>query len=731
MQKSEQQKSVEERKKRKREWFLIFLLVFFFLLLTFIELRITQLSKILPFVNSLFFFLLVNVNLLILIGLCWLIFRNVGKLLLERKQNILGARLKTKLVIAFFCFSIIPTVVLFTISALYINSSFDKWFSVKVQNTLQASLEITRSYYKTLSDSGIHFASQIAKAISDKALQKNQVRKVLSFQRALLLLDAVEFYPDEKADPVLVRKQTQEVYLVPPITGDLLRKTLKGEKLSVVHHLGAGDLIRCLVPRENAGVVVVSVYIPISLRTKVDAIVTIFDDYQDTSPLKVPMKSMYLIILIMVTLVILFVVVWMGLYLARELTEPVQKLVEGARLVGSGNLDVHIVALGNDEISVLVQSFNKMTQDLKENQRILLQTKKALEKRGAELEVILTSIGTGVFMIDQQQKIIACNPVAFSLLDLDTQMPILTKRFDAVFVEELLLIQERITKAFLRQEYESENVASQFHLTTKQSNRLLNIGVKPLKHLDQGLGVIVVIDDMTYMVKAQREVAWREVAKRIAHEIKNPLTPIQLSAQRLERRFAFLEGEQKNILQSCISMIVSQTDELKKMVNAFSRFARFPELLLTAQDLNLILEEVTSLFEQAHSDIVWTKNWDKSLPLIQLDRDQMKRAFINLYDNAVSAIAACSQKTGRVLTQTKYLEKLHLVQIEIGDNGIGMTEEIKASIFEPYFSTKGEGTGLGLAIVKRIIDDHNGVIRFKSDSQQGAHFFIELPTQRV
>jgi two-component system nitrogen regulation sensor histidine kinase NtrY len=790
-----------ERRKRRNESFSIVVLVVIFLALCFVELRLTQLSKILPFVNSVFFFGLVNLNLLILSALCWLIFRNMGKLLLERRRNAMGARLKTRLVLAFLGFSLIPTLVLFTVSALYINTSFDKWFSVKVQNTLQASLEITRSYYRMVADSGVHFASKISEALlqeSEGDPQKlTRVDQILAFQRSLLLLDAVEFYATPESSRILIQKQASPqaahlkdtlVAVVPRLEAKLLERAAQGERFSIVEQMGSGDLIRCLVPvaghprdsteptdikKQPLGIVVVSVHIPISLRTKVDAIVSIFDDFQETNPLKVPMKTMYLIILIMVTMVIVFVVVWIGLYLAKQLTDPVARLLEAVQQVGSGNLDLQIDAGGagsgsgsQDEFGVLVNAFNKMTKDLKENQGSLLKVTDAFEKRSTELETILTSIGTGILVIDSQARVVICNPVAATLLDLGASSTLGQSALE-LFQNELSALADLIRRAFIMQadsDQSFEAEAVQFSMHTGSGGlveRLLHASIKPLgdQRSLQKREFVLAVDDMTYVAKSQREVAWQEVARRIAHEIKNPLTPIKLSAQRIQRRFSHLagkkgqEGQDFVVLESCTKMIIEQTDHLKEMVNEFSQFARFPQISLRLEDLNATLDEVAVLFEQAHPDIKWVRMFDSQLKPIGFDKDQIKRVFINLFDNSVNALHEMRQASHagaaavlaenfpawspQITLTTRFLEALRLVQIEVSDNGFGMSPAVRQRAFEPYFSTRSTGTGLGLAIVKRIVNDHNGVIRLRGTPSMGAvlplgtSFIIELPAANV
>ncbi|MCM2277049.1 MAG: ATP-binding protein [Oligoflexia bacterium] len=743
-----------ERRKRRRELIAIAFLGVLFVVLTIAEFRLTKLSTTLPFVNSIFFFGLLNINIILLIAMVWLVARNIGKLFLERRREVLGSRLKTKLVVSFLAFSIIPTLVLFAISALYINSSFDKWFSLKIQNTLQASLEITRTYYRNTDQTAMHFAEHLAagigKRITAEALAEAErlaftrpmhqwIAAFLSSQRELLALDAVEFYPDPLEERYLDEREQQGSPgpgFYPRLPLDRLDKAFAGEQVSVIQHVGAGDLIRCLVPvraashadRPIVGVVVVNAYIPVSLVNKVDEIASVFDDYKDINPLKYPMKRTYLVILIMITLVLIIVAIWVGLYMARELTVPVERLVHGAQAVGGGNLDITITPSGQDEIAVLVQSFNKMTRDLRENRERLVQAGADLERRRLQLEAVLGNIGTGVVAVDSRGRITTFNQAASRLLRLRSEQ-VLSQAYPEALQGETLPLAEAIRRAFGHLTTPSAVIeATQWNFRDGESMRVLSVLVTPLRESETDWGVVAVIDDLTHLIKGQREMAWREVARRIAHEIKNPLTPIKLSAQRLQRRLGDFRGRDGALLQECTETIIRHTDELKEMVNEFSNFARFPEVSPAPHELNAALGEVVALYRQAHGEIDFRVSAESKLPVFEFDRDQIKRVLINLLDNAVAALKN-AQKASRPAVQisTHYNEQLRMAVIEVEDNGPGMSEEVRNRVFEPYFSTKKEGTGLGLAIAKRIVNDHDGFIRVHSTPGDGTRFLIELP----
>ncbi len=720
----------KELRKRRREWAIMIGLALLFLLLTAVEIRLGKISASLPFVNSIFFFGLINFNIVILVGLLWLIFKNVGKLFFERRSRILGSRLKTKLVTAFIGFSIVPTLTVFTISALYINQSFDKWFSLKIQNTLQSSLEITNLYYGNAETQSAHFAELVAKQLHRSlAFRKPVPAGSLESLRDLYALNALEVYADPLDEPELVmdpQSRANTPYAYVRMSLDRLKQGFQGNRFSFVQSVGNADLVRSVAPvidyasgRVRA-LVVANTLIPMNLTLRAGQIAHTAEDYKSTNPLKYPIKTTYLIILILITLLIIFAEIWLGLYLARELTVPVERLVKAAREVGKGRLDIVIEKTGRDEIATLVESFNKMTSDLRGNQA-------ELRQRTRQLEAVLSNIATGVILVDGSGKVLILNNSAKILLNLDgTGIP---ERNMAQ-----LLPPEGENRALLTVLRSALADAPKMDLETAWTVRVngevknLSAIASPLKEIDRIGGAVAVVDDVTHLVKGQREMAWREVAKRIAHEIKNPLTPIKLSAQRLQRRLKDLQGKDGQLLQECTRVIIQHSDELKEMVNEFSNFARLPEVNPAPQRLNEIIQETMQLYLSAHPEIHFITKLEPNLPVLNLDRDQIKRVILNLIDNGITAIKSVNRTgPGRIEIETHYNEKLEIAALSIRDNGPGMSEEIQERAFEPYFSTKNEGTGLGLAIVKRIVHDHGGYIRLSSTPDHGTVFVIELP----
>lgn len=714
-------KSKRELHKRSIERWAIFVLSGLFIVLTVAEFRLTGASQNLPLVNSIFFFGLINVNILLLLALFWLIFRNVGKLFVERRRGIMGARLKTKLVMAFLAFSIVPTVILFVISSSYINSSFDKWFSIRIQNTLQSSLEISSVYYQNAERTANHFAGHIAGQLGKSPrLTRSQTRltRFLQEQQELLALHGLEFYPDPIKPRILVTSSDAVEY--PRLPFELLDQAFHNQRVSTIQHFGTGDLVRTLVPVVHGqvlnGVLVVNSYLPVSIVRRVGEISSAFEDYKGTNPLKYPIKTTYLVILIMVTLVLIFVAIWLGLYLARELTDPVERLLKGVSEVGQGNFEVNVAASGNDEIARLIRSFNLMTDHLRESRM-------RLTKAHSELETVLTHIANGVLVVEKTSLITSLNQAGANLLGVD-RGALLQRSYthhEEILSKSLVqLIRQALTPPHMTQ-------TAQWSVVRSGQQAVMAAVATPILQAEGSIwGVAVVFEDISGMMRAQRELAWREVARRIAHEIKNPLTPIKLSAQRLQRKLLAQPDKHHEFIRECTETIIQHSDELKNMVNEFSEFARLPAARPAPHDLHQVVAEAMSLFQQAHGDIQFEFLQDKRLPVFDFDRDQIKRVLTNLIDNAVTACAQVSRP--RIRVQSVFNAELSLVALSVEDNGTGIKVHPMDRIFEPYYSTKASGTGLGLAIAKRIVNDHHGFIRVASVPNVMTKFVIELPT---
>jgi two-component system nitrogen regulation sensor histidine kinase NtrY len=412
------------------------------------------------------------------------------------------------------------------------------------------------------------------------------------------------------------------------------------------------------------------------------------------------------------------------------MTKPIQELVEGTHAVADGDLDVRIDAEGPDEIGMLVRSFNTMIQDLRTQRQVLNSTNDELtrinneiESRRRYMEIVLRNVAAGVISVDREGLVTTINTSAERLLRIDT-VKVIGHNFREVMRESHLEIVRDALKEMALTRHDT--ISRQITLDMRGERRVLQMILTMLRD-EQGefLGSVLVLDDLTQMVKGQRMAAWREVARRIAHEIKNPLTPIQLSAQRLRKRYLarFSDDEDGKIFDECTAMISKAVDELKVLVNEFSNFARMPAVQPTVNDLNELVRETLTLYQEAHREVLYHFTPDQLLPVIKIDRDQIKRVLINLLENAVAAMDG----KGIVSINTTYDPELKMVLCSIADDGPGIPAEVKSRLFEPYFSTKKGGTGLGLAIVTSIISDHNGFVRVRDNHPRGACFVIELP----
>jgi two-component system nitrogen regulation sensor histidine kinase NtrY len=725
-----------ESRKRRNEFYIIMIISLLIVTFTYFEMRLPQIGEGIPITHNIIVFSLININIILLLLLIFLVIRNLVKLIFERKQRILGAKLRTKLVGAFVSLSLVPTLLLFLVSVGFITNSMEKWFSDQVEHSLQGSLEVAQTYYREFANNAIYYGRQISRSISKGDLVKGKkidaLKKSLERKRIEYNLGIIEIVSRELKQVARVTDADIPDNPLPEPNKELLEESFKGKEVSKTRVLGSGELITGVVPIYASrsgkgpviGAVVTNFYVPKNLMAKMVEISKAFRDYKHLKILRKPIKSSYLLALLMVTLLIVFSATWFGFYLAKGITIPIQQLAEGTERVASGDLDFHIDITAKDEIGKLVNSFNKMTHDLKASKDQLEMTNIDLERRKEYIEIILKSIAAGVISIDKEGNITTINKSAEGMLGIDADK-VLGKRYREVLEPQY----REVAKQWIREinSTRKDTIEKQVTVNSKGQTLTLLVHITVLRsETGSFMGIVAIFDDMTQLVKAQRVAAWREVARRIAHEIKNPLTPIQLSAQRLRKRYGDKLKEDGTVFDDCTTMIMKQTDELKELVNEFSNFARMPAAKPAPNNLSEIIGEVLLLFKQAHKDIEFEHISTNGIPVMNLDRDQIKRVMINLFQNAVSAIETIGNG-GEVTVRTEYNEELQMVTIEVSDTGCGIPEGDKSKLFEPYFSTKKSGTGLGLAIVNTIISDHNGYIRVKDNQPKGTKFIIELP----
>ena len=708
---------LKEKKKRRRERLLILILIPIIGFLIYIESKSFNPDFQLRITNTFLFFILANLNIILLILFIFLVTRNFVKLIAERKRGIVGSKIRTKLVLLFVGLSLLPTLVLFGVAVKFVFSSFNYWFNIKVEQAINQTLEIGHIYYKQASDDLIHYSKLFQRGfINNGELVFDNVS--LSKLRPKLKeynLDLLQVY-NYKLQPLvsLTRKPVEQNL---DLKNDLAEPLKTREPVALVKSLPYGDLAYTITPLEKGrlwGFLVVGRLIPPHLVKKLEAIRKNSEDYKQLFLFVNPLKWSLFIIFSVITLLVIFVATWVGFRIAKVITIPIQALAGATQEVAKGNLDVNVDVETSDEVKMLVDSFNKMVTDLKMAYGRLREQKLEIERRHRYTKTILENIRTGVISTSASGYIITVNPAVEEILGVKAANLIgrpfqdLAELFPE-FKEFSQVISERLEK----------------QIKLKINGRLFTLVVSTTLLKDkqgQPLGAVFVFEDITQLEKIQRMAAWREVARRIAHEIKNPLTPIQLSAQRLRRRYLNqFQGE--SVFDECTQMIVKQVEGLKKMVNEFSNLARLPEVNLTLNNLAEVIEEALAVYRSAHLHITFELNQITSVPMFLFDREQIKRALLNLLDNAVASI----EDQGKIEVAISHDSSLKIVRIEVKDTGQGIPDELKPRLFEPYFSTKRSGTGLGLTIVHTIISDHQGFIRIKDNYPQGSIFVIELP----
>ncbi len=724
---------------KSRDWAPILFALLLLLLIPQIEVNLVDLTAQLPISNSIIALAVINLNILLILLFLFLIFRNLFKLLLERRRGVPGAKLRSKLVGAFIALSLIPTLLLFFVSAGFIRNSIDNWFSTQVEMALDESLEVAQTYYRNSEANALYYADQLSQRIRRERLlnEENlpQLREMIKEKQEEYNLGIVEVFSATHEELVRVANPKLPIFDITPATSDPVREGLQGIRFSQITTVGQADLIRGIVPvqsnwdpKDIVGVVVVNYYVPYSLIVKMKEIATSVEQYKTTRSIKGQIQQSYVIVLLLIALIIMFLATWFGFHLARGITVPIQELVSATTRVASGDLDIQLETSSTDEIGTLVQAFNKMTGDLRNGRQEInaanIELKRSnleLDRRRNYMEIVLANVTAGVISIDRYGCLTTVNKSAETLLHMNAAK-VLGKDFRAV-IPKVYMPQ---IMTLLKDLFYSEKGTVRQHMTVPIGNEkyTLMINLTTLRDNDNNfVGTVVVFDDLTQLYKAQRMAAWREVARRIAHEIKNPLTPIQLSAQRLRRRYLDRFSAEDDVFDECTSMISKQVDELKNLVNEFSNFARMPATKPTLNNMNDIIMECMTLYRQAHKDIKFVTQLESDLPNNKFDREQIKRALINLLENAVSATPG----KGTITITSNYNKEINIITLMVSDTGCGIPAENKPRLFEPYFSTKKTGTGLGLAIVSTIIADHNGYIRVKDNEPQGTHFIIELP----
>ncbi|KJS02057.1 MAG: histidine kinase [Desulfobulbaceae bacterium BRH_c16a] len=695
----------------------------------------------LPLDNNILIFALININVLLVLFVLFLVLRNLAELLFERRINRLGNKLKTKLIASFLSLTLIPTILLFFVALQFVSTSMDYWFNASVEDSLTESLQLAQSLLREKEEQVTLMSKGIAERMKDLDISSytsetisDTLENILSFN-PINGPDSLGLITNDKNLEISVRGPQLRSTLLPKIPLNILdRVRAEHGRETLVQEMNNGDLVSCIAEVQigngslGKAILVTSLLVKSDQLARMTTISQGIEGYRQLKHFKEPFKFWLLIILLIVTMLVIFAAIWFGLYISRGITVPLEKLVLATRRVADGDLEFVMERDSNDEMGLLVDSFNTMTLNLNSSNKKLAEAHTALqvnsqisEQRRRYTEIILQNVSAGVISLDESGKITTINRFAEKLLNIDKNLFLGLNYRDVMpqyqaavvdgFIEEL-----QVTGKNTVEQHIKLNVLKKTYSLLINFTRLEDESEKPV-------GFVLVFDNLTKLEKMQRMAAWREVARRIAHEIKNPLTPIQLSAQRLRRRYPEILNEKNSVFDQCTNTIITQVDELKRLVSEFSQFARMPKVQKSPDNLTKLANQTLFLYQEGHKSITFTCSERQPIPIFSFDGEQIKRCLINLLDNAV-AVLPDGGNIDIVLALDEEKENVFLM---VYDDGPGISKENKLKLFEPYFSTKKTGTGLGLAIVSTIVSDHNGYIRVQDHEPTGTVFIIELP----
>jgi two-component system nitrogen regulation sensor histidine kinase NtrY len=626
-------------------------------------------------------------NVAAIITLIFFTIRNIYKLLQEKKKNIPGHRFKTKLALIFIIFALLPSLLLFIIASGLASNFIGQIFSPYLGGHLNLSMDMARGFYDHIQEQMLQIAEWAAKNKPPHGLPNTKTYKVKGGR------DIPELFKD-----AMQGKRGTEV-----ITGQ------------------EGDIIRAAVPckDEKGCAVVAECVLPNSITSKVERLREFNEEYLKAISYKEPLKINYIIILGFVTLMIVFAGFWFSLKISTSITTPIKHLAIATEHIRRGDFSVRVDIKSDDEIGLLIESFNTMVTDLWDHKASLERAYQESDKRRLFLEMILENIRSGVLFLTQEGRIQTINKAALSMLRLShdvtgTHYSELIARLNS---EDLT----KIVKGIQGRRYRS--LQRQVKVNIEGIPSVINVFISDIINTNtrEALGILVVFDDLTEIIKAEKALAWQEVARRIAHEIKNPLTPIRLSAERLLKKWQKGDSDFGDILERSLRTIINEVEGLRSLVDEFTKYGKMPELAKTKTDLIGLIEDIISLYK-GFKEIKITLSAEE-IPEIVLDRLQFKRALINIIDNAIRAMDSKGELTILVgLREDKVI-------IDISDTGPGIKEEDKDKLFMPYFTGVRGGTGLGLAITNKIITDHGGRIYTKANPSGGATFSIEIPAE--
>jgi two-component system nitrogen regulation sensor histidine kinase NtrY len=698
---------------------------------------------------------LLAVDLVLLAALFFVLVRNVIKLWVEQRHAAPFARFRAKLVAALLAMTILPAVLVLLSGSQIIRDSAARWFSAPVDDVLVASQQLARQYYREAQERSALHANRIAQLLPPSAVAAGEVDALtarIAPEPRTMRNGLIEVYrgapPGSTAVDVEFLTAVGSANLpqggLAP-SGDRLAARVMASKDQEDQQddlPGGGVLFRSGVPITGVngaavGALVVSHYVPPDVQGWALQATAAYESYQGLRVLQAPIQGIYQSVFLAVSLLILISATWLGLYLAKRITRPVQMLAEGARAIGAGQLDLHLEAETSDELGSLIESFNMMALQLRTSHERLEASRRALEEKTLEsdtrrryIETVLDRVATGVVSLDADWRVTTVNAAAERLLGLGASA--VGQPAAVVFARPDLAPLHALVEKVLRGDRTVDEA------TLALADREVNLAVAGTVlagEIGEPEGAVLVFDDVTLVSRAQRVAAWRDVARRLAHEVKNPLTPIQLSAERMRRHFAAAPEPTRALVAECTDAIVTEVETLKGLVDEFVQFARLRAPRLVPVDLNRLIEQTLRLYTGVlvEGGVHIETELEPGLPAVLADADQLKQVIINLVDNAMEVLggpAGPRRPDGSrpaIRLRTRFDRRAHRVQVHVIDNGRGVAPADRERVFLPYYSTKGRGSGLGLAIVRRMVGDHGGSIEVSAASAAGTTFTIDLP----
>lgn len=660
---------------------------------------------------------------------------NLARLVREYRTHVPGAKLKARMVAMFMGLAVLPLLVVFYFSMQFINRGIDTWFNVEVEEGLDDALALSQAALGTQMRDHLTTTERIAERLHETSgrqlifelsimRRQSAAREITVFGRSGRIVatssdEAADSLPAPPKDEMLLQIQQRRPYVSLDSVEDGVYEINTAVPFSFSNGPEGDGLVRAVFPvSERIG----------RMASNVEAS---YSDYKRAVYLREPLKRAISITLTVVLLISLLASVYGAFFFSRRLVAPIQDLVAGTRAVAKGDFDTRLPTPSRDEIGFLISSFNDMTQRLSAARRQASLSQALVEAERANLEVILARLSTGVVSLESDLRIRTANQAAGAILNVDLENRVGELLPEAA--EGQPLLQQFVDVARVHLNAGETDWREQIVLRGEVGRRVLTCACTTLPgDDDHAPGYVVVFDDITALLQAQRDAAWGEVARRLAHEIKNPLTPIQLSAERLRRKYLpSMTTEEAQILDRATHTIVQQVEAMKEMVNAFSDYARAPDMDISPFSMDKLAHEVVDLYRAQESAIEIRLEIDRALPDVEADVGRIRQILHNLIRNSIEALESNEKGQIELSVHGKRLQGVEVVEIVVTDNGPGFQSGSVDQIFDPYVTTKPKGTGLGLAIVKKLVEEHAGTIEAENGEAGGAVIRIQLPVNEA